>query len=177
MAERIDARGGLKRTITPSLALFLQQRDSFYFGTSNAQGQPYIQHRGGPKGFLRILGESKLGFADVKGNEQYITLGNLAENSRAFLFLMDYELRQRIKIWGRARVIEDDEALLSQLKAPDPAAKAMRAIVFDIEAWDANCAQHIKPRYDEEATGRLVQPLLDRIADLEAALARLRSPS
>ena len=120
---RLEERGGWSATITEDLAAFIADRDSFYLATANAAGQPYIQHRGGPRGFLRVLDDRTLGFADFRGNRQYITAGNLAENDRAFIFLMDYENRQRIKMWGRARVVDDDTALLARL-APRATARS-----------------------------------------------------
>ena len=140
---RLEERGGWSDRITPELAAFIAERDSFFLGTASADGQPYIQHRGGPKGFLRVLDERTLGFVDYRGNRQYISTGNLAENERAFLFLMDYEHQQRIKIWGRAEAIEDDAALQAKLMPEGYAAKPERVIRFRVEAWDANCPQHI----------------------------------
>ena len=133
--------------VTPALKAFIAERDSFYLGTASAEGQPYIQHRGGPKGFLKVLDDRRLGFADYRGNRQYISVGNLNENDKAFLFLMDYPNRQRIKIWGRAEYVEGDDTLLRQVADSGYDAKLERAIVFHIEAWDSNCPQHITPRY------------------------------
>jgi uncharacterized protein len=137
---------GMPRTpqhhrVDAALAAFIAERNSFYIGTASADGQPYIQHRGGPKGFLRVLDGRTLAFADLEGNRQYITVGNLAENPKAFLFLMDYANRRRVKIWGTARV----ESVAGQ-----------RAIVFAVESWDINCPQHIPRKFDEEelATAR-----------------------
>ncbi len=143
-------RSDFGHAIDASLAAFVADRDAFYFGTATAEGQPYIQHRGGPRGFLRVLDENRLAFADYGGNRQYITVGNLAENDRAFLFLMDYPNRRRMKVWGRAYVVEDDPGLLAQVADPDYGAKLERAIVFEVEAWDVNCPQHITPRYSVE---------------------------
>jgi predicted pyridoxine 5'-phosphate oxidase superfamily flavin-nucleotide-binding protein len=156
--------------ITPKLAAFIAARDSLYRATASADGQPYIQHRGGPKGFLRVLDARTLGLADYAGNRQYITTGNLAENDRAFVFLMDYARRRRIKLWGGARVVEDDEALLECLMPPDTAARPEQAILFTLEAWDVNCPQHITRRYSEAEVEGLVAPLRRRIAELEARL-------
>lgn len=147
---RMEQRGGWENRITPDLSAFIAERDSFYLATATADGQPYIQHRGGPKGFLRVLDDSTLGFADFSGNAQYISVGNLSENDKAYLFLMDYPNRRRIKIWGTAHIVEDDESLLSRLSEPAYGGKPERAIVFRIKAWDANCPQHIQPRYTEE---------------------------
>lgn len=172
-ARREQERGWPDR-VTPELEGFLAERDSFYLGTAGADGRPYIQHRGGPPGFLRVLDERTLGFADFGGNRQYISLGNLSENDRAFLFLMDYAERRRVKIWGRARVVEDDAALLERLVDPAYDGAPERAIVFDIEAWDVNCPQHIRPRHTSEQVESLVGELRGRVAELEGELARLR---
>ena len=147
---RMEGRGGWSDRITPELAQFVSQRDSFYLGTASADGQPYIQHRGGPAGFLKVLDERTLAFADFSGNAQYISIGNLVENDKAFIFLIDYPNRKRIKIWGAARYVEDDAELLDQLVDPDYAAPPERALVFTVTAWDVNCPQHITPRYTVE---------------------------
>ncbi|MCZ6845280.1 MAG: pyridoxamine 5'-phosphate oxidase family protein [Alphaproteobacteria bacterium] len=168
---RMEEKGGWRDTITDELADFIAQRDSFYIATASADGQPYIQHRGGPKGFLKVLDDRTLGFADFAGNRQYISLGNLSENDRAQLFLMDYAGRRRIKIWGRARVVEDDPALVDRLMDPDYKARPERAFVFEVEAWDVNCPQHITPRYTEAEFAPVIQHLQQRIATLDAELA------
>jgi uncharacterized protein len=167
---RMEEKGGWSNRITPELAAFIAARDSFYLGTASADGQPYIQHRGGPKGFLRVLDERTLGLADYRGNRQYITTGNLAENDRAFLFLMDYANRRRLKIWGRARVVEDDPALLARLMPADAASRPEQAILISVEAWDVNCPQHITRRFTEAEVEQLVAPLRQRIGELEARL-------
>jgi len=171
---RLEARGGWRDRVTPDLAAFLATRDSFYLATASRDGRPYIQHRGGPKGFLKPLDEQRLGFADFAGNRQYITLGNLSENDRVAVFLMDYANRQRIKIWGRATAVEDDPALLERLSDPGYAAPPQRAVVIAIEAWDANCPQHILRRYTEEEIAPAVAGLQARIEQLEAELAALK---
>ena len=132
--------------VNRKLEAFIAERDSFYLGTASLDGQPYIQHRGGPKGFLKVLDPRTLAFADFSGNRQYITVGNLRENDRAFLFLMDYERPMRVKIWGRMRVVEDDPALLGRLADPTFPADVERALVFTVERWDVNCTQHIARR-------------------------------
>ncbi len=166
--ERMEDRGGWADTITPELADFIAERDSFYLSTATADGQPYIQHRGGPKGFLKVLDDHTLAFADFVGNRQYITAGNLAENNKAFIFLMDYVNRQRIKVWGTAEVVEDDPKLLNELNDPNYKGKPERVIRFHVEAWDVNCPQHIRPRFDEEEGEQVIRKLLNRIAELEA---------
>ena len=169
---RFEAKRGWRREITPDLAAFVAARQSIYLGTASADGQPYIQHRGGPKGFLKVLGPLSLGFADFGGNRQYITLGHLSENPKATIFLMDYANRQRIKLWGRAEVREGDAELMDRLTLPGYEAKPERAILFDIEAWDINCPQHIPRLYDEETMAAVIGKLQGRVAELEAELAR-----
>ncbi len=129
--------------ITDELAAFITARDSIYLATASADGQPYIQHRGGPVGFVKVLDRTHLAFADYRGNRQYISVGNLSENDRAFLFLMDYAHQRRVKIWGRARFVEDDPALLARVVDPGYGAEPERALVFEVAAWDRNCPQHI----------------------------------
>ncbi len=171
---RMEAKGGWRDRVTPELADFLAQRDSFYLATADAAGRPYIQHRGGPKGFLKVLDEGRLAFADFRGNRQYITLGNLSENDKAYIFLMDYANRRRIKIWGRARIVEDDPDLLESLVIPGYGGRPEHALVFEIEAWDTNCPQHIPRRYDEDQVARMTAKAQARIAELEAEVTRLR---
>ena len=152
---------------------FIAERYSFYLGTTNADGQPYIQHRGGPKGFLRVLDQHTLAMADYADNTQYISLGNLAENDKAFIFLIDYPNRQRIKIWGTARFVEDDPTLLQQAADIDYKARPQRVLLFDVKAWEVNCPQHIRQRFTVEEMEPVVQKLQDRIADLERENAEL----
>ena len=173
----MESAGGWETRVTPQLAEFLAELDMFYLGTANAAGQPYIQYRGGPPGFLKVLDDHTLAFADFAGNQQYISLGNLAENPKAFLFLMDYTNRQRVKVWGNAKVVEDDPALLGQLKDPTYAGKPERAIVFTIEAWDGNCPQHIHQRFAAKDVGPAMRRLGDRVRELEAELTKLRLQS
>ncbi len=172
---RIEQRGGWQEVITADLAEFIRERDSLYLGTASADGRPYIQHRGGPKGFLKVLDDRTLAFADFGGNRQYISVGNLTENNKAFIFLMDYPNLRRIKIWGRAEVVENDQQLLKQLADPKYRGRPERVIRFHVEAWDVNCPQHIKPRFTEEEVQSGVQALRDRIAELEAENVALRS--
>jgi len=173
--ERREAKGGWPTTITPDLAAYIAERDSAYLATASADGQPYIQHRGGPKGFIRVLDEKTLAFADYAGNRQYITAGNLAENPRAYLFLMDYARRRRIKIWGRARIVENDADLTARLMPEDVAARVEQVIVFTVEAWDTNCPQHIPQKFDAADVAAAVGTLESRIAALEAENASLRA--
>lgn len=172
---RMERERGWQRTVTPELSAFIAARDSFYLATANAQGRPYIQHRGGPPGFLRVLDETTLGFADFKGNRQYITTGNLADNDRAFIFLMDYAQRRRVKLWGRARVVEGDAALLDRLVVPEYKARPEQAILFTLDAWDINCQQHIPQKIDAGDVTAIVGQLQARIAELEAEVSRLRA--
>ena len=162
--------GGFARAITPEIAAYIAERNSAFLATANAAGQPYVQHRGGSPGFIKVLDDHTLAFADFAGNKQYITTGNLAENDRAFLFMMNYTGRERIKIWGHARVVTDDAALLERLADPAYPARIEQAIVFDVTAWDGNCPQHIPQLIDAQAVRAAIQPLRDRIADLETRL-------
>ena len=162
--------------ITPDLADFIAAQTSVFFGTASAAGQPYIQHRGGPAGFLKVLDDYQIGFADLAGNRQYITLGNLSENPQAFLFLIDYAQRRRIKLWGRARVVEGDPALLGRLVPEDGRGRPERAILFDIGTWDVNCRQHIPQRFEAEDVRAALMQREQRIAQLEAELASRPKP-
>ena len=171
--QRMEERGGFRTEITEDLAQFLASVDTAYLATANAAGQPYAQHRGGPKGFIRIVGPTTLGFADYRGNRQYITTGNLAENDRAFLFLMDYAHRRRVKLWGRARVSDDPQAI-ARLMPEGYQAKPEQAILFEIEAWDINCPHHIPQKIDASDVERVLGDLQRRIAELEAENAALR---
>jgi predicted pyridoxine 5'-phosphate oxidase superfamily flavin-nucleotide-binding protein len=156
MAERRD----WQTKITAQLRYFIEERDSFYMASANSEGQPYIQHRGGPKGFLKVLDDEHIAFADFSGNRQYISAGNFDENNKVHLFLMDYPNRTRIKIWGEASVIEDDTDLIDQLKDQEYRAKIERVIKIKITAWDINCPQHIQQRFTVEEFQNLnVQPV------------------
>ena len=173
--KRIAA--GFPDRVTPELAAFIAELDAAFLATVSAGGAPYIQHRGGPKGFIKVLDEKTLAFADYAGNRQYITLSNLADNDRACLFLLDFARRRRIKLWGRARVVEDDPALLARLIDPGYRARPERAVLFTVEAWDVNCSQHITARFTETEVEEATAALRDRIAALEAETARLRAAS
>ncbi|MBF2026976.1 MAG: pyridoxamine 5'-phosphate oxidase family protein [Oscillatoriales cyanobacterium C42_A2020_001] len=169
--ERYIANGPDSDTITPKIAEFIAQLDGVYFGTVSSNGYPYIQFRGGAPGFLKVLDEKTLGFADFSENVQYITIGNLSGNDKAFLFLMDYRHRKRIKIWGRAEFVEDNPALIEQLQMPDYAATVERAMLFHVEAISENCPQHIPIRYAETEVAAMMAPLQARIAELEHRLS------
>jgi uncharacterized protein len=172
---RMEEGGSWETRITPDLATFIATQRSAFLASANLEGQPYIQHRGGPVGFLHVLDERTLAFADFVGNRQYITLGNLSENPRAQLFLIDYARRRRIKIWGLAKVIEGDAALLTRLLPDRYRAKADQVIVFSVTAWDSNCPQHIPRRFEAAEVDSLLAERDLRIAALEAELSRVRS--
>jgi predicted pyridoxine 5'-phosphate oxidase superfamily flavin-nucleotide-binding protein len=170
---KIEARGGFRTAIDANLADFLAGIDTAYLATANAAGQPYAQHRGGPKGFIKVVDDHTLAFADFTGNRQYITTGNLADNARAFLFLMDYAQRRRIKLWGRARV-SDDPAIIAQLMPDNYPAQPEQAILFTVDAWDVNCPQHIPQKIDAADVAATIDRLEARIAALEAENATLK---
>lgn len=169
--QNMEERGGWQTTVTPELEKFLAGLDMFYLGTANAEGQPYIQYRGGPTGFLRVVDSKTLGFTDFGGNRQFISLGNLEDNAQAFLFLMDYENRRRVKVWGRAKVVEGDARLNAALSDPAYSAQVERAILLEVAAWDINCPQHIHARVRTDHVEPVIAALQERIAELEAKLA------
>ena len=160
--------------ITDDLREFLSAIDTFFLATASADGRPYVQHRGGPPGFLKTIGSDMLAFADFAGNRQYITLGHLKENDRAHIFIPHFATQQRVKLWGRARVVEGDVELMERLVDPAYKARPQRAIVFRLKAWDSNCRQHIKPRYTEAEIAPAVDQLAKRIKELEEEVARLK---
>jgi len=170
----VEERGGWRTEIDDKLAAFVAEANSMYLATASAGGQPYIQHRGGPKGFVRILDKNTLAFADYSGNQQYITQGNLSENPKAQLFLMDYAHRRRVKIWGEARVVDDDPALLQSLMPQGYKARPEQVILFKISAWDTNCPQHIPQKFDAADVAAALASRDTRIAELEAELAALK---
>lgn len=174
---RMENAGGWQTTVTPELAEFVADLDMFYLGTANSEGQPYIQYRGGSPGFLKVLDEHTLGFADFAGNRQYVTLGNLSENPKAFIFLMDYANRQRIKLWGTARVVEDDPDLMVKLSDSAHPGKVERVILFTVAAWDVNCQQHIHQRFSQRQIAPVIEKLEQRIAELESEVKALKSKS
>jgi predicted pyridoxine 5'-phosphate oxidase superfamily flavin-nucleotide-binding protein len=170
----VEQRGGWRTEIDDNLAAFLAGANSMYFATASASGQPYIQHRGGPKGFIKVLDKNTLAFADYSGNRQYITQGNLSENPKAHIFLMDYAHRRRVKIWGEARVVDDDPALLQSLMPQGYRARPEQVILFGISAWDTNCQQHIPQKFDAADVAAALALRDERIAELEAELAALK---
>ncbi|MEY9363421.1 putative pyridoxine 5'-phosphate oxidase superfamily flavin-nucleotide-binding protein [Bradyrhizobium yuanmingense] len=165
---------GWRTEVDDNLAAFLADANSFYFATASADGQPYIQHRGGPKGFLKVLDKQTLAFADYAGNQQFITQGNLSENPKAYIFVMDYAHRRRVKIWGEARVVEDDEALTTSLMPKGYRARPEQVILFKIAAWDTNCPQHIPQKFDAADVAAALAARDQRIAELEAEVAALK---
>jgi predicted pyridoxine 5'-phosphate oxidase superfamily flavin-nucleotide-binding protein len=168
-----EERGGWQTEISDDLKGFIEAQISVYFATASKDGQPYIQHRGGPAGFLHVLDTKTIAFADFKGNRQYITQGNLVENPKAYFFLMDYEHRRRVKLWGEARVVEGDEELIAKLMPQNYKARPEQAIVFTLEAWDVNCSQHIPQRFEAEDVMRALAVRDQKIAALEAEIERL----
>ncbi len=172
---RMEVNGSWEQSISAELQEEIEAQTSVFLATANAQGQPYIQHRGGPAGFLRVLDDKTIGFADFAGNRQYITQGNLEENPQAHLFLIDYANRRRIKIWGNARVIEGDAALLQSLMPAQYRARPEQAILFTVTAWDLNCPQHIPRRIDAVEVEAAIASRDRRITELEDEVRRLRS--
>ncbi|RTL52171.1 MAG: pyridoxamine 5'-phosphate oxidase [Bradyrhizobiaceae bacterium] len=170
----MEERRGWQTTITPDLAAFIGDQISVFLATANKEGQPYIQHRGGPKGFLRVLDDKTIAFADFSGNRQYLTLGNLTDNPKAHLFLIDYMNRRRVKIWGTARVVENDEALMASLMPKDYKARPEQVLLFTVEAWDSNCPQHIPQRFEAADVASALAERDRYIAALEAEIVRLR---
>jgi hypothetical protein len=178
---RVEEHGGWRAEIDDKLAAVLANTNSFYLATATKDGQPYIQHRGGPKGFVKILDKQTIAFTDYAGNQQYLTQGNLTENPKAHIFIMDYAHRRRVKIWGEARVVEDDPALTTALMPKGYKARPEQVIVFKIAAWDTNCPQHIPQKFDAadvaaamaEASAK-IEERDARIAELEAELAKLK---
>ena len=171
---RVEQNGGWRTEIDDNLAAFLADTNSLFFATASADGQPYIQHRGGPKGFVRVLDKTTLAFAEYGGNRQYITQGNLSENRKAHIFVIDYAHRRRVKIWGEARVVDDDPALLQSLMPQGYKARPEQVILFTIAAWDTNCPQHIPLKFDAADVAAALATRDARIVELEAELALLK---
>jgi uncharacterized protein len=172
---RVEERGGWEARITPELAQFIVAQTSVFLATVNAEGQPYIQHRGGPPGFLHVLDDKTIAFADFAGNRQYITQGNLADNPKVHLFLIDYAHRQRVKIWGEARVVEGDAALIARLMPEGYRARPEQVILLTVSTWNANCPQHIPQRFEAADVAKTLAERDQRIAALEAEIERLRA--
>src|SRR5580704_3714176 len=173
--EHMEQGGSWETAITPDLASFITVQTSVFLATANAEGQPYIQHRGGPPGFLRVIDEETIAFADFAGNRQFITQGNLADNPRAYLFLIDYAHRRRVKIWGEARVVEGDVELLANLMPEGYKARPEQVILFTVSAWDTNCPQHIPQRFDAADVAAAIADSDKRIAALESEIKQLRA--
>jgi hypothetical protein len=173
--QRMEENGSWQTEITPDLAAFIEAQTSVFLATANAEGQPYIQHRGGPAGFLKVLDERTIAFADFAGNRQYITLGNLTDNAKAYLFLIDYVHRQRVKVWGTARVVEGDDALIAQLMPGGYKARPERVILFTVATWNANCPQHIPQRFEAADVAAALDERDQHIAALEAEIAQLKA--
>ncbi len=173
----MEEKGGWATRIPHDLKTFIEAQTSAFLATANAEGQPYIQHRGGPAGFLRVIDERTIGFVDFSGNRQYVTAGNLAENAKAHLFLIDYANRRRVKIWGAAHIVENDAELSAGLMPEGYRARAEQVILFTVTAWDANCPQHIPQRFDAADVAAALAERDSRIAGLEAEVARLSVPA
>ncbi|SEB85143.1 hypothetical protein SAMN05519104_0248 [Rhizobiales bacterium GAS188] len=171
---RMEKGGSWQTRITEDLAGFIAAQTSVFLATANREGQPYIQHRGGPRGFLRVLDHKTIGFADFAGNRQFITQGNLADNPKAHLFLIDYAHRQRVKIWGEARMVEGDASLVARLMPDGYEARPEQALLFTVAAWDANCQQHIPQRFEAADVAATLIARDRRIEALEAEIERLR---
>ncbi len=171
---RVEQNGAWERYINPPLAAFIATQRSAFLATANLDGQPYVQHRGGPPGFIHVLGDTTLAFVDFVGNRQYITQGNLIDNPKAQLFLIDYGSRSRVKLWGSARVVEGDPELTKRLMPEGYKAKAEQVILFEVSAWDANCPQHIPRRFEAEDVAAVARERDERIKELEAEVAGLR---
>ncbi|CZT37135.1 pyridoxamine 5'-phosphate oxidase family protein [Rhizobium sp. 9140] len=171
---RMEDNGSWPVDLSPDLVRFIESRKSAFLATASADGQPYIQHRGGPAGFLKVLDRRMVGFADYAGNRQYITIGNLSENPKAHLFLIDYNLRQRVKLWGRIRVVEGDQDLMTRLTPPDYRARVERAMLFTVDTWDVNCPQHIPHLVEPEPLQALIAERDLKIAALERDIEDLK---
>jgi predicted pyridoxine 5'-phosphate oxidase superfamily flavin-nucleotide-binding protein len=173
--EHMEQGGSWETRITPDLARFIAAQTSVFLASANAEGQPYIQHRGGPPGFLRVIDEETIAFVDFAGNRQYITQGNLADNPRAYLFLIDYAHRRRVKIWGEARVVEGDVELTAKLMPEGYKARPEQVIMFTVSSWDTNCPQHIPQRFDAADVAAAIADRDKRIAALESEIKELRA--
>lgn len=170
--SRFEFAEEARHQLTKYEVAFIGERDSFYQATVSESGWPYIQHRGGPKGFLKVLDDRTIGFADFRGNVQYLSVGNLNADDRISLILMDYPNRQRLKIWGRAHIVHESEdpELMAKLELPSYRARVERGIIIHIEALDWNCPQHITPRYSKAEVDYLMAPLLEEIRVLKTQI-------
>ena len=167
---RFELAEDARNQLTEFEADFIAERDSFYQATVSESGWPYVQHRGGPKGFVKVLDDRTIGFADFRGNVQYLSVGNLGANNRISLILVDYPNRQRLKVWGRVHIIHENEdpEIIAKLEVPTYRARVERGIVIRIEALDWNCPQHITRRYSKAEVDKLIAPLVDEIKTLKA---------
>lgn len=172
--ERVESKGSWQTAVTPELKEFIEEQRSVFLATASKDGQPTIQHRGGPPGFLRVVDERTLAFVDYVGNRQYVTLGNLSENPKANLLLIDYAHRRRIKIWGTAVVVEGDEQQIAALMPEGYHARPEQVIRFTVGAWDVNCPQHIPQRFEAEDVSALLATRDKRILELETELKLLK---
>jgi uncharacterized protein len=170
---RVERGGGFDEVVTAELAGFLAEIDTAFLATTSGDGQPYVQHRGGPRGFIRPLGPHTIGFLDFAGNRQYVSTGNLRDNDRVCLLLVDYARRRRIKVWGTARAVPTTPELLAALDLPGYRARVEQVILITVSAWDVNCPQHIPQKVDAGEVAGLVDQLRGRIAELEAEVQRL----
>ncbi len=171
---RLEQAPGWETRITPDLKRFIDAQISAFFATASADGQPYVQHRGGPPGFLNVIDDHTIAFVDFAGNRQYISQGNLSENPKAQLFLIDYAHATRIKIWGTAKVIETDEKLIATLMPKDYRARPEQVVVFTVAAWDANCPQHIPQRFEAADVEAVLAEKDRKILQLENEIRRLK---
>jgi predicted pyridoxine 5'-phosphate oxidase superfamily flavin-nucleotide-binding protein len=175
--ERLAERSPSGSTLGPEEQAFIALRDSFYMASVSETGWPYVQHRGGPKGFVRVIEAGLLGFADLRGNKQYISLGNFDHDARVALFFMDYPNQTRLKVLGRVEVHEHDAeapALIKSFRPEDKSSVVERVILIHVEAFDWNCPQHITPRYTAEEIQEVIAPLTQKLAKLDAENAKLR---
>ncbi len=171
----VEGVTGWQTTLSPEIVAFIEAQISVFLATASADGQPYVQHRGGPPGFLHVLDDHTIAFADFTGNRQYISQGNLSENPKAVLFLIDYAHAQRVKIWGTAKVVEGDSELMAKLMPPDYRARPEQVILFSVTAWDVNCSQHIPQRLEAADVARALAVRDARLAELEEEVARLKA--
>ena len=173
--SRLESGPLTNNQLGPEEIAFIEAQDSFFLASINDSGWPYIQHRGGPPGFLKVLENNQLGFSDFKGNRQYLSFGNILKNPRVSLFLIDYPARARLKIFGHAKLVEGDDLpdALRKIENDPGAMPIERGIIIQVEAFHWNCPKYIVPRFTEEQVRTAVAPLVQRIHDLEAELARL----